>query len=185
MISLAYEILLSMQAFPCESRIAVSKEFCRTAIKLNKGQEMDIDETLVSTNWPQVEKCYALKTGSLYATALKGAAILAEAGKEQVEALGRCGYDLGLSVQCFDDVADVVMSAEEIGKPTGQDNGKATAVTALGINGAKEQAEKYIQSALSQLDIFDSNADCLRSLICHVARGLFKSRTLLEEESKS
>ena len=54
--------------------------------------------------------------------------------------------------------------AEELGKPTGQDEalGKATFVGQLGLDGARAKAIEMVNCACARLDLFAEKADLLR-----------------------
>jgi geranylgeranyl pyrophosphate synthase len=61
------------------------------------------------------------KTASLFAAAMQMAAMLAGAGKAQVDALHCFGRELGMAFQIVDDVLDVMADEAELGKPAGSD----------------------------------------------------------------
>ena len=63
----------------------------------------------------------ALKTGSLTECACRMGALSVGADETQAEALGTFGRSIGVAFQIVDDVFDVMLSEEEIGKPVGND----------------------------------------------------------------
>ena len=75
------------------------------------------------------------KTGALFAAATLAGAAAAGAEAEPWRALG---LRLGEAYQVADDIRDAVGSAEELGKPVGQDvaHARPNAVLALGLDGA-------------------------------------------------
>ena len=79
-------------------------------------------------------------------------------------ALRGYAHDLGLAFQIADDLLDVEGIAGETGKPVGQDvaAGKATFVSILGVERARDQAELLIRQAVAHLDLFEERADLLR-----------------------
>jgi farnesyl diphosphate synthase len=107
-----------------------------------------------------------MKTGALIAFACEAGAILGEAPAAGREALAGYAGGLGLAFQIVDDLLDAEGSAEELGKPTGQDAalGKATFVGQLGRDGARAQASQLVSNACARLDFFGKKADLLREL---------------------
>lgn len=61
------------------------------------------------------------KTAALFEAAAKAGMVCGEGTQEQVDALGRFGYDLGLAFQIVDDVLDFTSDAAALGKPAGND----------------------------------------------------------------
>ncbi|MFL5807354.1 MAG: polyprenyl synthetase family protein [Roseiflexaceae bacterium] len=61
------------------------------------------------------------KTAALFEAACKAGLVCGGGMPEQIEALGRFGYDLGLAFQIVDDVLDVTGDATTLGKPAGND----------------------------------------------------------------
>jgi heptaprenyl diphosphate synthase/octaprenyl-diphosphate synthase len=61
------------------------------------------------------------KTAALFEAACKAGMVCGGGAHEQIEALGRFGYDLGLAFQIVDDVLDYTGNAATLGKPAGND----------------------------------------------------------------
>jgi heptaprenyl diphosphate synthase/octaprenyl-diphosphate synthase len=61
------------------------------------------------------------KTAALFEAACKAGMVCGGGGQDQIDALGRFGYDLGLAFQIVDDVLDYTGSAATLGKPAGND----------------------------------------------------------------
>ncbi len=173
LVNLAYEAVMRQDAYPGECRVATALEMSKTAKQLCEGQERDITQNEGVRNWHGLQECYRLKTGSLYSTALSVSALLYAAPEPEVAALRRCGKHLGLSVQCFDDVADAIGNKHDTGKDTRQDAAKQTTVDFFGIEGAIAKGEEQLALALAELDIFNGRAQLIKQLTEEVARGLY------------
>jgi geranylgeranyl diphosphate synthase type II len=87
------------------------------------------------------------KTAALFIAATAGGA--AAAG-QQPGPWERLGERLGLAYQVADDLRDVASSAEELGKPVGQDvaHDRPSAVAQLGIDGAQARLAELVTEAV-------------------------------------
>ncbi len=76
---------------------------------------------------------------------------------EMANALRKLASHIGLAFQIKDDILDVTSNSEILGKSTGKDarDEKATFVTLLGLDGAKERLDEETKSIRSILDSFD------------------------------
>lgn len=128
------------------------------------GQMIDISPDRASLDLAGITELQRLKTGALITFACEGGAILGQATAEERAALVDYAADLGLAFQIVDDLLDAQGSAEELGKPTGQDEalGKATFVGQLGLEGARAKAEALVARACKRLDLFGAKAELLR-----------------------
>lgn len=135
-------------------------------IDLSAGADMDIGE---------ITRLQRLKTGSLITFSCEAGAILGRAAEPVREALRGYAHDLGLAFQITDDLLDVEGSQEEVGKAVRKDAdmGKATFVSILGPQRARDQAEMLAEQAVSHLAIFDEKAKLLR----RVARFVVERRS--------
>jgi heptaprenyl diphosphate synthase len=61
------------------------------------------------------------KSASLFSTAARIGALVADLSREQIRALTACGLSYGMAFQMVDDVLDVIASEQELGKPSGHD----------------------------------------------------------------
>ena len=128
------------------------------------GQMIDLSPKRDSLDLEGITQLQRLKTGALITFACEGGAVLGRAGPAERAALVDYAGDLGLAFQIVDDLLDADGSAEELGKPTGQDEalGKATFVGQLGLEGARSKAEELVERACKRLDIFGEKAQLLR-----------------------
>ncbi len=122
------------------------------------GQCFDTEEN-EEVNWESLKNIHHLKTGCLLSAPLMIAAIIANQSDETVNTWHRIGNMIGLAFQVQDDIFDVTMSAEQLGKSNSdEENNKVTSVTLLGLEKAKEVMNSlYDESihAIQNLKDFD------------------------------
>ena len=129
------------------------------------GQILDLAAESVELDIGGITRLQRLKTGALIAFSCEAGAILGRASSEPREALRGYAHDLGLTFQIADDLLDVEGTMEETGKAVGKDAaaGKATFVSILGVERAREQAKLLAKQAVEHLAIFDEAANPLRA----------------------
>ncbi len=115
---------------------------------------------------PDVAKLQQMKTGALLKYGCIAGALLAQASKEQYAALDAYGHAFGEAFQIADDLLDVEGDAAATGKAVGKDAdaGKATFVSLLGVERARQQAHMLVDQAIAHLSIFGSQAELLRDI---------------------
>ncbi|WP_119166051.1 polyprenyl synthetase family protein [Algihabitans albus] len=130
------------------------------------GQMVDISPDRHDLDLDGIKTLQALKTGALIGFSCQAGAILGQASAEDRARLTGYAADLGLCFQIVDDLLDVTSTAEDLGKPAGQDieMGKATFVGMLGVEGARAEAERLAESAAERLASFGPRAQTLRQL---------------------
>ncbi|MBV9828999.1 MAG: polyprenyl synthetase family protein [Alphaproteobacteria bacterium] len=130
------------------------------------GQMIDLIAETQTLDIGAITRLQRMKTGALIAFACEAGAILAKATHELRIALRGYAHNLGLAFQIADDLLDVEGSAEQTGKPVGADAaaGKATFVSILGVERARDQAELLIRQAIMHLDVFEERAELLRQV---------------------
>ena len=96
------------------------------------------------------------KTGALFRAAAELGAIAAGADARTVEAFGEYAEGVGIAFQIRDDVLDATADAEELGKPTGQDEAmerpSLVEITDFAPEEANDLARRKADEALSALD---------------------------------
>ena len=130
------------------------------------GQALDLAAEHQALEADALQNIHRLKTGALIAASAEAGAICANASTAQRQALVEFATAIGLAFQVTDDVLDVTGDSESLGKTAGKDikAEKSTYVSALGLAGAKEEADRLLSAALEALDIFGDRADPLRAL---------------------
>lgn len=124
------------------------------------GQIMDVEnESRDDVALDRLEATHRKKTGALIRVACELGCIAAGASKELRKAAVEYGTNLGLAFQVCDDILDVTGNELLLGKPVGSDEEeeKATYVTLLGLDGAKQTAKDYTDRAYQALEAFDEN----------------------------
>ncbi len=114
------------------------------------GQYLDLASEGQAVSLDGIREIHRLKTAALIAAACELGALAARAPAKVQQAAGRFGWALGLCFQAVDDCLDVTGEAAELGKTPGKDaaTDKATLVRALGLHGARAEAEERAAEAL-------------------------------------
>jgi len=136
-------------------------------VGLAGGQVMDLqceaknDATLDELRW-----IHTHKTATLLQVAVASGAILGGASPKEVEACEQFALNIGLAFQVADDILDVTASSEELGKTAGKDENtdKTTYPKLLGLDGAREEAERLVAEAKKSLEPFGEKATPLLAL---------------------
>ena len=130
------------------------------------GQMMDLAAEGQQLDLPAITRLQQLKTGALIEYSVEAACIMAKLPAE-----GRTPYrgyarNIGLAFQIADDLIDHSGDEAAAGKPTGRDAnaGKATFVSLLGEERARQQAGFLVEQAIEHLSGHGSEADLLRAI---------------------
>ncbi|MEI6417762.1 MAG: polyprenyl synthetase family protein [Sphingomonadales bacterium] len=130
------------------------------------GQMMDLVAGDVLYDLAGITRLQQLKTGALIQFCLEAGAIMGRASEGQKKSLRGYARDLGLAFQIADDLLDVEGTSAKTGKAVQKDAdaGKATFVSLLGVDRARQQAEALIDQAIAHLASFGPEADLLRAI---------------------
>jgi farnesyl diphosphate synthase len=136
------------------------------------GQQLDLEAEAVQQDTAGVERIQALKTGALIRFAAEAGAILAQAGERERRAVITYADRLGLAFQVSDDLLDVAGDAATVGKATGKDAaaGKATFVSLLGIDAARDKLVRLEAEAIAALEPFGERAAALQDAARFMSR---------------
>lgn len=134
------------------------------------GQMMDLAAEGSDFDLAAVTRLQQLKTGALIAFCLEAGAILGHVPPEGRRTVRAYARDVGLAFQIADDLLDVEGQADVTGKAVGKDadRGKATFVSLLGPERARQQAEMLVDQAIGHLAGFGAEATLLRSIARYV-----------------
>ena len=131
------------------------------------GQAIDLASVGKQLALPELEQMHIHKTGALIRAAiLLGAHCGNGLNDAQLDKLDRFGKLIGLAFQVVDDVLDCEADTATLGKTAGKDadNDKPTYVSLLGLQGAKDMAQRLHTEALQSLGEFGDAAQRLREL---------------------
>ena len=153
----AFEMLADPAIGTAEVRVALLRRFAAAvgARGMVWGQAQDIAaETAVEPlDLPAVKALQHAKTGALIRFAATAGAVIAGADPEPLDDYAR---HLGLAFQVADDILDVTGDPEQTGKRTGKDArlNKATFVSLLGLEGARDKAAALAGKAEAALNVY-------------------------------
>ena len=130
------------------------------------GQMLDLVAEDHELGVAEITRLQRMKTGELIAISCEAGGILGKASEHARSTLHAYAHDIGLAFQIADDLLDVEGDADEVGKKTGKDaeSGKATFVSLLGVERAREQAKMLSEQAASHLEVFGDDAEPLRQM---------------------
>jgi geranylgeranyl diphosphate synthase type I len=126
-----FELLTHTGAKP-ERQLAAIRRLAETCTRICEGQELDVEFEFAHEVLPEeYMRMVELKTAVLYGAAAAIPAVLLGADDKTVEALYQYGVESGTAFQIHDDVLDLTVSSEELGKRRGSDllEGKRTLIT--------------------------------------------------------
>ena len=135
------------------------------------GQMLDIlAEHMDDMDMPGIIRLQQMKTGRLFSFACEAGAIMGKASYDKRQILKDYARDIGLAFQITDDILDMEGDADAMGKAVRKDLDahKATFISLLGLEKAKEQADALSYQAIASLESFDDKADLLRELARYI-----------------
>ncbi len=175
LLTLAFEVIADGETHGLgEIRAELALELARAigAQGMVGGQMLDLLAAEHELDVPEITRLQRMKTGALISCSCQAGAILGKAGEHQRHMLAAYAHDLGLAFQIVDDLLDLEGDAEEMGKRTGKDDhaGKATFVSLLGAERARDQADILTEQAIKHLEIFAEKGKLLRDLAGYVIK---------------
>lgn len=170
LLTLAFEILADPQTHvDANVRIALVGRLAEVsgARGMVGGQMMDMVAEELGDDIAAVTRMQRLKTGALMTYAIEMGAMMGRASEEARSALNAYAHDLGLAFQITDDLLDAEGSLEVVGKAVGKDanRGKATFVSLLGLEGAKQRVQLLSEQAKKHIAIFGERAHYLNEIV--------------------
>ena len=128
------------------------------------GQSLDLSSEHMEPDAERLQYIHTHKTADLLTAPLMAAAYIAGASEEQIEALRRFGYCVGIAFQIDDDLLDVEGDAAVLGKQTGMDaqRGKMTWPALMGVEASRERSARLWDEAEEAISIFGVRAWFMR-----------------------
>lgn len=151
----------------------VIKDFASGEIKQASSLfdcDVELDEYLIKSYY---------KTASLIAASSKGAAIFSGVHSDVNEQMYQYGKNLGLSFQVVDDILDFTQSAEQLGKPAGNDlaKGNLTAPVIFALETEPELRE-IIESEFCETGSLEKAIELVKR-----CGGIDRARNLAKEKA--
>ncbi|MGI6623014.1 MAG: polyprenyl synthetase family protein [Clostridiaceae bacterium] len=164
LLNLAYEIMLADAVKDKNNRLQKS-ETARLIAEaagisgMIAGQVMDMEAENRDISYEELCIMHKKKTGALIRAAVLAPAVLLDAKEEIRTNLEVYADNIGLAFQIKDDILDNEGSREIVGKSVGSDekNNKATFVSKLGIEKAKELLKSSVEKAVEALKTIENN----------------------------
>jgi geranylgeranyl diphosphate synthase type II len=140
--------------------------------QLIAGQVADLEGEGKKTSAAQLRYIHKRKTAALLRCSLLLGGMSANCPRNQLEALGNFGLNVGLAFQIIDDILDVTQTSEQLGKTAGKDTKaqKATYPSIIGLEKSRKMAEELTGRAFAALLVFKGEARALEALAGHLLR---------------
>ncbi|MDW0117309.1 polyprenyl synthetase family protein [Sporosarcina thermotolerans] len=136
------------------------------------GQILDMEGESSTLTLDELEEVHRNKTGALLSFCIEAGAILAGADEEELNQLREYATNIGLAFQIQDDILDVTSTTEQLGKTANSDTAsdKSTYPSLLGLEGAKQQLEKYHQDAIECLSFIKKENSMLKHFADYIVQ---------------
>ena len=163
--SFAFELLARETVGDAATRVALIHALAVAAgaegMVLGQAQDIAAESAGRMLTLDEITALQANKTGALIRWSAEAGAILAGADPAP---LARYATALGLAFQIADDILDETGDEAKAGKRLNKDAeaGKATFVSLLGLDGARDRARELVAEAVNALTLYGAKADNLR-----------------------
>jgi len=168
LLTLAFE--LANQAKPTKryKQNGFVGELAKTAghAQLIAGQVADLEGEGMPVSRAQLRYIHERKTSALLTCSVRLGGMSANATPRQLQALTIFGHHVGLAFQVIDDILDVTLSSEQLGKTAGKDAAvqKATYPSIVGLAKSRKIAADLTAKAYAALKPFKGQAVALEAL---------------------
>lgn len=174
--SFAFELIAAKKTsteFSAAKRVAMIAELARAigSTGMVGGQTLDLEAEGKTLQLNDLENIHQQKTGALItASVILGALASNDLSSENLKNLTAFANCIGLAFQIQDDILDVESSTELLGKTQGADsiNEKATYPKLMGLEAAKQKAEKLFQQSFEHLHKVNLQFTELENLVKYI-----------------
>jgi len=132
------------------------------------GQMIDIaaESADAALTLPEITRLQRMKTGALIEVSCQAGGILGKANAAHMRMIEGYARDFGLVFQIVDDLLDIEGDAATVGKAVGKDAdaGKATFVSILGADDAKDRAQRLTSQAIAHIKPLGDRSTILADL---------------------
>jgi len=175
LLTLAFEVLAGIDAFPPERTLRVISMLARASGSesgMIAGQVFDIEAEGSPIDRVDVERIHRSKTAAIITAAVTAGAFLGGAKEPELGSVRVFGERIGLAFQIVDDILDETASSETLGKTGGKDRdqAKATYPALHGLERSRaivreltEQARAAIRPLGTRSEVLLSIADYLET----------------------
>ena len=168
LLTLAFELANQARATKRYKQNDFVGELARTAghSQLIAGQVADLEGEGKPVSRAQLRYIHEHKTSALLTCSVRLGGMLANATPRQLQALTDFGHHVGLAFQVIDDILDVTLSSEQLGKTAGKDAAvqKATYPSIVGLAKSRKIAADLTAKAYAALKPFKGQAVALEAL---------------------
>ncbi len=168
----AFEILAGMDSPPAATVqiIGLIANAIGTVEGMIGGQVLDLESEHLKPTPELVDAIHRAKTGALIKVSVVSGGVYAGANAEDVLRLELFGRKAGLAFQIVDDVLDMTVDSEQLGKTAGKDlaTEKATWPAVFGLEQSRRHAVQLIEEAFAALTPYGSRAEGLKSIARYI-----------------
>ncbi len=164
----AFEVLAGLDCPPAAAVqiISLIANAVGTVEGMIGGQVLDLESEHLKPTPELVAAIHRAKTGALIRVSVVAGGVYAGATADDVARLDRFGRKAGLAFQIVDDVLDMTVDSEHLGKTAGKDQAteKATWPAVYGIEQSVRDAAQLVEEAFAALDPYGSRAFGLKAI---------------------
>jgi geranylgeranyl diphosphate synthase, type II len=164
----AFEVLAGLRCPPSATVriIGLIANAVGTVEGMIGGQVLDLESEHQKPTPELVEAIHRAKTGALIRISVVAGGVYAGATAEDEARLDSFGRKAGLAFQIVDDVLDMTVDSEHLGKTAGKDlaTEKATWPAVYGIEQSRRDAASLIEEAFAVLEPYGERAEGLKAV---------------------